>query len=672
MWRPSVASQRSSPSPPLLSSASVGEQKPQPPSGQTTTPSPQSTLAEALKNNPFKSVDGSSRKTRAPIPPEDDPVTLLNNDLKKFANIYPDVKIEVLRELLVRFDGDSRLHICTEQLLRFKSEWAKGRLLNPPRDPDEEIPVEDAFRSKNYAAASKQTLTVEFRSVNKSAVDAVLAEVNQSYTKARPILQEIAAKSWRATLTSLFKRRKAIDEVPSFLVDKRHTEAALRSTGDSELDQELELLFFTTARQQRQHVQEQADRELALNLNQQEAEEAQALFECQVCYNDVPFELLVTCTANAHPICRDCVAHSLSEALFGQGWAKSIDTSHGTLCCVALDGYDECPGHISPELLRGTILSTEAGQETWNKFEQRLAMDNIMKSGLSLKQCPFCHYGEAPFLHALKSTHLIKWRFRDLPSIPSLLFFLVLLEFFLPTFLLIITMLCIICPGRPRKMFDTSLIHLHAKAQTLRFRCKNPTCGRTSCLSCSKSWHDPHTCHEPLIISLRTAVEAARTSALKRTCPRCGMSFVKSSGCNKLTCICGYAMCYICRKNIGRVNTAGAVDDREGGEGYRHFCEHFRPLPGQKCTECDKCDLYKSEDEEALVRQAGEQAEREWREREGMVGVKSLGLEQAVDGMGRLGKDDDFAAAWHNFIKGNWTFQGVCDAVVNKILVVEN
>ena len=64
-------------------------------------------------------------------------------------------------------------------------------------------------------------------------------------------------------------------------------------------------------------------------------------------------------------------------------------------------------------------------------------------------------------------------------------------------------------------------------------------------------------------------------------------------------------MCYVCRKDIGN------------GEGYRHFCEHFRPNGGRGCTECLKCDLYRCEDDEIVVKKAKETAEKEWLEKEG-------------------------------------------------------
>jgi hypothetical protein len=97
--------------------------------------------------------------------------------------------------------------------------------------------------------------------------------------------------------------------------------------------------------------------------------------------------------------------------------------------------------------------------------------------------------------------------------------------------------------------------------------------------------------------------------AIKRVCPRCNTSFVKTAGCNKLTCPCGYKMCYVCRKDIG------------GGEGpdagYRHFCDHFRPEGDPKpCVQCNKCNLWESENTELVLKLAKEEAEQKWREME--------------------------------------------------------
>lgn len=58
-------------------------------------------------------------------------------------------------------------------------------------------------------------------------------------------------------------------------------------------------------------------------------------------------------------------------------------------------------------------------------------------------------------------------------------------------------------------------------------------------------------------------------------------------------------MCYVCRKDIGK-------------ESYSHFCQHFREVPGRSCTECSKCDLYKTESDDSSVRAAAKKARKEY------------------------------------------------------------
>lgn len=626
-------------------------------SGNRASPTPRSSspttiLTETLRKNPFRPPKAASTE-------EDADIKALNKDLQILADFFPDVKIDVFREVLKRFDGDSRLPICTEQLYKYKVEWARGRLQVPPRDQGEAIPVQDQFRSTSYIIAMSKALAAEFRSLSKSALSTVPAEVNNSYTKARPILQDIASKSrWNYFASVLgFRKKKDAEDAPTVLFEKSSANVSkprLLPTGSAELDRELEALFIHPLYRRQSYDQESADHAYALKLNEEEAQAAEALFECQVCYNDVPFESTSTCTSEAHPVCLGCVRRTLHEAIFGQGWAKSVDPAMGTLKCLA-PVEDECHGHIPEPLVRKAVLDEESGTQAWAKFEDRLVDESLNRSCLPIVRCPFCSYAEADHIYSASSARSLPWRFRSpavstltlillLELIPALIFFLLPVIIFFPSYLTV---------------FYTSLAHLSHRQRNIRFHCLNPSCRRRSCLTCSKAWHDPHICHEPLITSLRTSVEAARTSAVKRTCPRCGTSFVKSSGCNKLTCVCGYSMCYICRQNIGK---AGAAGNHEGAEGYRHFCEHFRPNPGQKCTECNKCDLYKNEDEDEKVRRAGEEAEREWREREGMVGVK--GLERAV---GRIGGDKSL---WIRFMEGELGLQELVDWGVERCVVL--
>ncbi|WEW59333.1 hypothetical protein PRK78_004803 [Emydomyces testavorans] len=657
------------------------------PSASSSSPSAMSasnsaTLIEALRNNPF----GTTSKSKCPTIVLDEEEEKereraeLNNALLILAELFPDVKTEVFRELLVRFDGNSRLQVCVEQLLRYRNEWVKGRwnvsvvtkkagrpisnrVLSEGDEKDTwtaNLPEEDMFRSDEYKKAVKTVLCHEFRAISRSAIDAVLAEVNFSYTRARPTLKHLSRKTWRVTLGNIlsFKKSKERDE-PPLLVWQRQPNGDiipyLKETGSAELDKELHDTFLAPLIAQRREKQQDDDLRLAQELNETEAKAVDAIYECSCCLSDVTFEQISMCSATFHAICYSCIQRTVHEALFGQGWGNSIDKGKSTLRCLAPLQTGTCDGSLDPALVKRAVIADKAGSETYQKFESRLAEESLLKSQLKLVRCPFCSYAEYDSVYHPPSRGLA-WRFRRASLLPTICMLIVLLDM-IPFLIVLLTAFLLLGPTTIPLIFSASVRNLCLKTRNQRFTCSNRDCGRESCVTCHKPWQDPHLCHEPLLLNLRTTVEAARTAAVKRTCPRCGLSFVKSSGCNKLTCVCGYSMCYLCRKSLGpplrpggpnnlrgrrrfrgQENLGfmdGAVDgpadldaesddglsndEEEEGEGYKHFCEHFRINPGSRCTECNKCDLYMAEDEEVVAQRAGEEAEREWRHRQGVA-----------------------------------------------------
>jgi hypothetical protein len=597
--------------------------------------------------------------------------------------VFPDVKVEVFRELLVHFDGQSRVQVCIEELLRNKKKWVSGRWNIPEGNSEADadgnaraglasypdditwseanqsslVPPEERFRSDEYKATVRNALTKEFNSLSRSIIDAVLAEANYSYARARPTLRDLSRRTWRATINSLlpFRRKKDRDEHP-FIAWHRRADGemvpGLRETGCTELDGELHEMLLAPLIRQKREEQENKDFIFASDLNEKEAQAVDALYECECCFADVTFEQIATCSANAHIICYHCIQRTVYEALFGQGWGKSVNLERSTLKCLAPLSVGSCDGCLHPQIVQQAILLDTAGLETYRKFEDRLSSEALLKSQMKLIRCPFCSYAEIdPLYHP--STRGVCWRIRrDGGIIPTILMTLLLLDL-IPLFLIPVLILIILDPAALTTIFGNSIRNLCLKMRPKRFICANPSCLRISCMTCQKLWRDPHVCHEPLLLDLRATVEAARTAAVKRTCPRCCLSFVKSSGCNKLTCVCGYSMCYLCRKALGppiRQSRPGhrrenahpppgrgydGLDDEpnpfdeqagnfsdddefEEPEGYQHFCEHFRINPGSRCTECTKCNLYQAEDEEAVARRAGEKAEREWRIRQGV------------------------------------------------------
>ncbi|KAH7695181.1 Protein H18N23.2 a, partial [Aphelenchoides avenae] len=91
------------------------------------------------------------------------------------------------------------------------------------------------------------------------------------------------------------------------------------------------------------------------------------------------------------------------------------------------------------------------------------------------------------------------------------------------------------------------------------FRC--PLCGANFCRLCQRDMHPLHegvTCEEldrreeeararDEMDSANRPVYDEMSAAVIRVCPRCSMHFVKSAGCNFMTCRCGMTMCYICK-----------------------------------------------------------------------------------------------------------------------------
>ncbi|KAG5876148.1 hypothetical protein JTB14_021080 [Gonioctena quinquepunctata] len=102
------------------------------------------------------------------------------------------------------------------------------------------------------------------------------------------------------------------------------------------------------------------------------------------------------------------------------------------------------------------------------------------------------------------------------------------------------------------------------------FRCLNPDCMKESCRTCKEENHIPYRCDElekDEEVKARVHVENKMTEALLRKCWKCGTSFFKEEGCNKMTCTCGAKMCYICKAPVTDYSHFNGI----GGDKY-HLC----------------------------------------------------------------------------------------------------
>lgn len=605
------------------------------------------------------------------VPPERPDLHNLNNSLEALAAVFPDIQIEVFRELLSNFDGESRLALVADALLKNRVTWVKGRWRVPDKDYPADtaaavVPRAEAFRSPEYKKAVRALAWQEFRGLSRSTIDGVLAESNYTYLESRRTLTSLSSKSWRFTISSIFFRRKPIAtgeaENHPLVVWKSSGQGSIlptiRATGSAELDRELYEALVVPLRVRDREKREATDRELARTLNQKEAEEAGATYECGCCFTTSPFEEITHCTRSGHMMCFNCIQQSLKEALFGQGWQSSVDVETGTLKCLSSEG-DRCPGQIPYEQLQRAMMQQRGGAEMLLKLDHRLADHGLIESKLPLIRCPFCSYAEVDDLYLPVDESRLRIKFDTGYQMLFLAATFIALLLLLPA-LLLVTLLCVfVAACMPlaqyfKDQWKQAIARHSRRRRGLKFTCRSPDCKRVSCISCHKSWKDIHICHESSLVALRTQVEQAMSMAVKRVCPRCSTSFVKNSGCNKLTCPCGYKMCYVCRADLS-------------DEGYRHFCDHFRPDGDPKpCKECERCNLWESEDTERVLREAREDAERKWTD---MEKRELSGSEKAFLATGYINKGHD-AGLRRLLQRGEIpTFGEVCDLVIDTIFV---
>ena len=150
--------------------------------------------------------------------------------------------------------------------------------------------------------------------------------------------------------------------------------------------------------------------------------------------------------------------------------------------------------------------------------------------------------------------------------------------------------------------------------------CANTKCLKVSCIQCKKLNHLPLLCEEVQKMpgTLRGEVEERMTKAVIRECNICHTELIKMEGtCNKVRCICGNTMCYVCRQSIS--------------PSYYHFCNCITCIvePRKPCQICNKCNLMEQLEEENEAMDAKEDALTE-RQFPGLLPSTPLGCQRAV------------------------------------------
>ena len=126
------------------------------------------------------------------------------------------------------------------------------------------------------------------------------------------------------------------------------------------------------------------------------------------------------------------------------------------------------------------------------------------------------------------------------------------------------------------KCYSCSLIVEMPEEAGIVMNCQR--CCKETCRLCGEESHVPLKCSEVEKSgskNIRVQVEEAMTKARVRECHSCKARFYKVEGCNKMACVCGCFICYICRADITK-------------EKYAHFCQ----TPHCTHETCGKCVLF--------------------------------------------------------------------------------
>lgn len=364
----------------------------------------------------------------------------------------------------------------------------------------------DAFRRRN-----------EYKKLSKSTIDGVLAENNYDYTRSKQALSMISAKSWRISLV------RWISGIAGSSADKTEDFSSI-STGCTELDEELDALHNSTKRKE----QIALDAQVARDLNLKEHERAQEVMECQCCFGDVTWDEICHCS-NLHYFCHGCLRRTVEESVYGQGHV--LDQARGTARCISSSTDPPCTATVPR-----SILAHALPPELLQAVEDRLARDAQDSSALALCRCPFCPYAivDEDRLESTFEAHFT--RFVEMLAIGTVAYAAIFPH---PAVSLLALMAAASFGLHALGYLRPAIVVLEAKLNLptmgLRprgekiavLRCRNPRCGRSSCLECGKEWIGMHDCSRQEQDRKRAYMEQVLAEAIKRTVrfsPHCCMT----------------------------------------------------------------------------------------------------------------------------------------------------
>lgn len=353
-----------------------------------------------------------------------------------------------------------------------------------------------------------------------------MIENNHDYLRSRATLAEIASKSWRFSISTLFRRKRL--EIANSIPEAR-------STGCEELDAELRALGKDRIEAQIAEDQKRM-KDFLINTAREfpdllcivsalldEAEHAAAseLVGCETCYGDYTWNEIAACSVG-HFICYGCLTRSVQEILYGQG--QNMVGAKSSIRCISAAASPACDACIPPEILARVI-----SEDMLRAMEEKAATENLDRSGMNLIRCPFCSYAE---VDELQPYRIREWA-KICVMVVLLLFYVytpasIILAFmftFFSTYLLTLflprvsnaVVLDTVEFFSLHKHWHNAVRRIQLKRRGALFKCCNGRCKRESCIQCCKEWSAFHRCYEKEEDSVRVYVEKAMANAVKRT-----------------------------------------------------------------------------------------------------------------------------------------------------------
>jgi len=481
-----------------------------------------------------------------------------NEQLKRLDQLFPLVAKSELRRCISK--SKNNILLAADALLNSHVPKLSRRV---------ELRPHDRFRSPEFCQALQHAMCNRYPMLWQSSIEQVLLEHNYEPARCIQVLHDLEKNRVPGWFDWL--------ERPDFAVNK--TEEFVR-----------EMRF----------VQETEDFEYARKINNCEYIRHGALIECNCCYGDFAYEELRPCSEGSHLFCRRCLeTHFTSLTTGAYGLKITLKHAQSPKCFSC----DACEGVIAREYWPAKQV------EAIDDFLKMHNLSGQLGPGRATPLlCPFCGDQvrstrscwrvliEQPrvLLLIISFTYVMCGRLVSLH-----MFGLSEMVFALFLWATVFTKYrrCMQPTIRAAEEFFTKLRAQPADAPDF-MRCVNPQCSVAVCGSCQGEADINHTCFEDVPDEVSPEIfEAYVSNAMNkvavRICPKCLLQFQKGDGCNRIQCQCGYEMCYLCRQQV---------------HDYSHFCDHFRTNIGEKCKDCQKCELWKVDDNPKVAQSARQAA----------------------------------------------------------------